>query len=215
MEQGEVWGVLSSSGARRPVRGGRRVAAWVAGVAVLGAVLTGCTDPEPAPSPPPAAATPTPTPTPSETVEEIAAPERPAEMERTDEVGAIAAAEYFMQLFAYVMATGDLEEWDRVSAQDCGFCSGLRSDVEGVYGAGGKYQGGGVALEGTEVLGFEEVIGAYTVATSYSIQPLEQLDASGEVVEVIDAETGDAGLDVIYSARGWTLLGASTLEKSP
>ena len=40
----------------------------------------------------------------------MAAPEPPAELERTDEVGAAAAAEYFLELYPYVLQTGDVED---------------------------------------------------------------------------------------------------------
>ncbi len=43
-------------------------------------------------------------------------------MEREDAEGAAAAAEYFIELYPYVMATGDTEEFEAMSHRACGFC---------------------------------------------------------------------------------------------
>ncbi|MBO1751478.1 hypothetical protein J4G33_06635 [Actinotalea sp. BY-33] len=212
MEQGEVWGGLSPSGGGRPVRGGRRAASWLAGAAVLGALLTGCSEAEPEPSPPPVTATPAPTP--SETPEELAAPERPAEMERTDEVGAMAAAEYFMELFAYVMATGDLEEWDRVSGQTCSFCANVREDVDATYSEGGRIVGGGVEVSSIEVLLFEETLVAFAVEAQYRVAAGAEEDADGTVVRELPEESGWIVLDLAEGVRGWQILEGSTHDES-
>lgn len=57
--------------------------------------------------------------------------------------GAAAAASYFMELYPYVLATGDLAEWDAISADTCDFCINTRAEVERLEAAGLRSIGGG------------------------------------------------------------------------
>src|SRR5690606_10681395 len=119
------------------------------------ALAAGCTSGASGPTPQPTAPI---EPSPSAIAQESATPTpgvltepvRPPEMDRVDEVGAIAAAGYFMDLHEYVFATGDLQRWNEISGQSCDFCTNVRSDVERVYGSGGRYVGG---AEDPEILG--------------------------------------------------------------
>jgi len=192
------------------LRWGRR---WAAGVAVMGVLaagvlaLGGCTadaDAEPGPS---VSTSGSPTVSASPSQSPIVAPVRPAEMERSDEVGALAAAEYFMELFSYVFRSGDLAEWNAVSAQDCSFCANVLADVEATYLPGGSYRGGAFARERAELVAHDPSIGVYTASVAFSIGEFEVVDRAGAYVRTIDAEAGTALLDVIHAADGWTLLG--------
>ena len=86
--------------------------------AVAAVLLAGCGGSPPAPKQTFATYTPTvtqsATPTPEPNAESVVEPARPAEMERSDQTGAAAAATHFMLLFEYVLMTGDHEEWDRI-----------------------------------------------------------------------------------------------------
>lgn len=175
-------------------------------------VLAGCTgevpvEPTPAPT---TAPSPTATPTP----EAITPPERPAEMDRNDDVGAMAAGEYFMRLFSYVMRTGDVEEWDAISGQTCEFCASIRALAADTYSAGGRFTGGETTLGVPEILKFDESLAAYAVAIDFAIEGGEELDAAGREVREMPAETGRAVLDVAPSARSWVLLEGSSSEES-
>ncbi len=68
---------------------------------------------------------------------EVDPPERPAEMDRADEVGADAAAQYFLELYLYAYLTGDLTEWNAMSLEECEFCASVASDVESLTVDGG------------------------------------------------------------------------------
>ncbi|WP_269843828.1 DUF6318 family protein [Actinomyces qiguomingii] len=51
--------------------------------------------------------------------------------------GAAEAATYFLNLFPYVFATGDLEAWKNMSKDDCKFCNNVATDVAARHDAGG------------------------------------------------------------------------------
>ena len=95
-----------------------------------------------------AQATPTPTPTATgslsaqeqalrETALSTPKPERPAGMDENTPEGAIATGEYFLSLYPYMHATGDLSDWQAMSTPDCGFCNSVITKVTKLHDAGG------------------------------------------------------------------------------
>ncbi len=72
----------------------------------------------------------------------MVAPTHPPEWQTGNNVGALAAATYFMELYNYVIATGDLTEWDAVSDPGCEYCASVHDDVAALVDAGGRYDGG-------------------------------------------------------------------------
>jgi hypothetical protein len=113
----------------RPRRGRGLTLAPVA-LGLVAVLLAGCSgSKDPAPAPPPVTAdegpSPSPTPTPTGPVK----PERPAAMDTDDAEGAAAAAEYYIELYPYVMTTGDTSEWEAMSHAECGSCSTLMGDA--------------------------------------------------------------------------------------
>ena len=67
----------------------------------------------------------------------MAAPERPENMDEDSPEGAVATGSYFVQLYPYVYATGDLEQWKAMSQQDCLFCNSVITNVGKLHEAGG------------------------------------------------------------------------------
>ena len=67
----------------------------------------------------------------------MAAPERPEGMDEESAEGAVATATYFVQLYPYVYATGDLEQWRSMTRQDCLFCNSVITNVTELHDAGG------------------------------------------------------------------------------
>lgn len=114
-----------------------------------GLLLVACTGPDGDPSPDPTSPTPSATasnPAPSTS----APPARPAAMQRQDVEGAIAAAQYFLELYPYAYNTGDLTEWRAMSHPDCIFCASVIDNVEELHAAGGYQSGGSVTWEWAE-----------------------------------------------------------------
>ena len=64
-------------------------------------------------------------------------PERPAEADQHDMAGAVAAAEYFITLYPYVYATGDLTAFRTMSDATCKFCDSVINNTTSMHTAGG------------------------------------------------------------------------------
>ena len=127
-------------------------------------------------------------------------------MDRTDEVGAAAAAEYFLSLYSHVMQTGDLAEWDAMSTTACDFCTGIREDAGNIAGGGGRYAGGEIAVTDLIVGARDEAIDAFPVKTSIRQNPSQQNDASGALVTESAGRSGEVLVEVINRPEGWGIL---------
>ena len=64
-------------------------------------------------------------------------PQRPARADQHDLTGAIAAAQYFITLYPYVYATGDLTAFRTMSDATCKFCDSVINNTTSMHTAGG------------------------------------------------------------------------------
>ncbi|MFJ2297593.1 DUF6318 family protein [Oerskovia paurometabola] len=154
---------------------------------------------------------PSPTPTPTPTSTGPVKPERPADMDRTDEVGAAAAATYFLELYPYVMATQDTAEWNAISYLElCEFCVKVASDVEEYRSAGSSYTGGEVSVEVTKTYPIDTLLGAYPVDVRLAQAESAVTDPSGRAVDRTEAAAGPLRVELIHNGAMWLLLEVST-----
>jgi hypothetical protein len=176
-----------------------------------GLLLAGCAgDPVPEPTyGTPPVSTPTPTPTPTGAT----APERPADMDRTDEAGAVAAATYFMELYDYARATGDTSEWDAISSATCMFCTNVSAALADVYGAGRQLEGGRTLVDAARVVGFDAQLVSHVVEVSYATEGAALVDSTGSVVEEYASESGWLVLELGPVPGGWQLLDGQQLDE--
>ncbi|MFD2793986.1 DUF6318 family protein [Promicromonospora vindobonensis] len=113
-------------------------------VVAAGLALSACTgstpeaDADASPSGERASASPSASPSSSGPVK----PERPDAMKRKDAKGAAAAAEYFIELYPYVMATGDTEEFEAMSHRACDYCRGTLENAAWLQKTRGSFEGG-------------------------------------------------------------------------
>jgi len=132
------------------IRGSVRRAIVLSAASALGAgLIAGCTSDPPTTSDPTVSgtrATATPSPSASPTVNVRAKPERPDAWDDVSVDGAIAVATYFMELYAYTYATGDLESWNRLSHPECEFCASTRAGVNDLLSSGQLRDGGSVTV---------------------------------------------------------------------
>lgn len=202
------WGIARRS---RP----RRAALATLAVTLAMTGLAGCTKPAPDPSPTPSStsASPTPTetspsPTPSPTP-----PPKPEAWSRDDDTGALAAAQYFMDLYNYVIATGDLTEWKALAAPDCDFCQSVATTTASTYEVGGEIQGGSISVSDAAVVGRDEAFAVTTVELKYATTEVRDLGPDGAVTSSTPAEDGWVLVDLYYSGAGWQFYGADARDE--
>lgn len=86
-------------------------------------------------------------------------PERPAAMDDDGEDGAIAAAEYFIELYNYVQSTGEVSALEEISSDQCRSCSNLTERIKEIYSSGGYAVGGEVSMSELTVAPTQDAIG--------------------------------------------------------
>lgn len=153
-------------------------------------LLAGCTGETPAPTP---TATPTSpegaTPSTSATPTAVAVAEPPqwtADMDQVSADAALAVGQYYLELFPYVIETGDTAEWDRLSHPDCTFCSEVASAV-----AEAPTPRDAVQMD-IETSSVQEIEPGAVFKATYSVLELSA-DGSTERVTAYAAIVNDAG----------------------
>jgi predicted DCC family thiol-disulfide oxidoreductase YuxK len=190
----------------RPVR-----VALVAALAVglLGGCSFGGSAPAPTSTSPVAtvAASPTPTVTAAPSPAATPKPERPAAMDVVNVDGAAAAATYFLQLFPYVLNTGDLTDWTALKDGECKFCSGVADDVNRLIQLGQHQIGTDIAVE--SATGVEIRPGAsFSVDIVFAQAPWAIVDSIGAVVDsAADTTRFHALIVVLRDGDRWLIRG--------
>lgn len=95
--------------------------------------------------------------------------------------GAAAAAAYFLQLYPYAYATGDLVEWSAMSDAACGFCSNVRDDVTRIASSGHRDDESRVSVvsqRGVEIVDDE----SFSAVVVVDQTPSRELAPDGSVV---------------------------------
>lgn len=102
--------------------------------------------------------------------------------------GAIAAAKYFISLYPYVYATGDLTEWERMSHPECVFCKSVIDNVTEAQALGHRSEGPEITV--IDEWGRDPLPGNEFFAVDLTVlQGASQVfDADGDVIEAFEPE---------------------------
>ncbi|HUX69255.1 MAG TPA: DUF6318 family protein [Cellulomonadaceae bacterium] len=155
--------------------------------------------------------TPSPGPNPRPSLIGPTAPARPVEVDQMTPAGAAAAARYFIELYGYVLQTGDLTEWDAMSFPTCDYCATFRSHVVEAYAAGESIEGGDISADVVAVHDLDELIGGYPVDVRVSQSPTVRRDAGGAPVETLAAKTTMMQFETVFQGSSWTILDAARI----
>ncbi|CAM5784772.1 DUF6318 family protein [Cellulomonas persica] len=193
-------------------------------IALAALTLAACTSPSPDPSasaatshsvsvtqsPPSTSipAPPTPSATPATDAQDATTP--PARPEALDgpasEENAKAVGRYFMSLFPYAVATGDLEAWDALSGPSCKYCQSLRDAVAEIHDAGNRGTGGAFELGFTS--GFALGNGEFIVGLEYFETPSQTVAPDGTVVaDYPDRNSMKANISLSWTGSSWVVNG--------
>lgn len=186
------------------------IAVGLSAMVLLGACTPEETEPTPSASPTVEEPTPTPTPT---TPPEAIAPERPAEMAEISVAGAEAAATYFLQLYPYVYATGDLAEWASLSHPECLFCASVIQNVGEQVAAGNSSSGAETSVEILSAIDVSPSL--YSVSILATQAPSIEVSADGAVVS--ESDGGRYLMDVLLVPSGetWLIRGVDYEDAPP
>lgn len=133
------------------------------------------------------------------------APSRPAGLlGPPSEKAADEAARYFVSLFPYVFATGDLESWESMSGTECEWCAAIAGIVRTEIAAGKRREGG--RMDVADVQAFHDSGEKYVVVVRLLEQPSRVLGSDGTVVERTDF-VQDAKLELAlrWSGETWSV----------
>lgn len=174
---------------RSSARARRRVVA--VGAVVLVGLLAGCTGEEPVEPDPSSSTTESPEPTeepePTPTETGPVKPERPAAMDQQDGEGAAAAAEYFLELYPYVMATGDTAEWEAMAHEACGFCDDAIGQAETIKSRADVYSGGETDVVVVGEYARDDLTGIFPLDARVDQTPIVITDSAGGELFASDA----------------------------
>ena len=139
-------------------------------------------------------------------------PSRPAGLDGpATEVSAREVGIYFLELFPYALATGDLRDWDALSGKDCRYCAHLRAIITDVHDAGNHGTGG--AYEFGFATAVERENGDFVVGIEYVETPSRTVTADGSVVEdFADRYSMKAVLELHWSGSAWAVEAGKATE---
>ena len=63
------------------------------------------------------------------------------ELARPDDIGAMATVTYYLELFEYSQATGDMQAWQELATPNCSYCAAIAGRTERLYDGGGWVEG--------------------------------------------------------------------------
>lgn len=136
-------------------------------------------------------------------------PQRPAAMDREDAKGAAAAAEYFIELYPYIMATGDTAEFEAMSHEACRACSDALRQADEIAKNDDSYVNGGVAVETREVYEQDALTGIFPVDVHAETQAAKIITSSGDEVFSEPAQSVDRRVEVAIRDGKWVVAGIS------
>ncbi len=183
----------------------RRGTRWAVVSVVSMLAIAGCTgdseDPPTTPSPTSPAASPSETASPTPTPDAAAPPERP-DMSQVDAATAEAVATYFLELYPYVYATGDLTEWKALSHPECIFCASVISNVEEMVAKGNSASGGNITANITAA---ELSPGTFAISGSVDQEAGVEYDGDGSAIGESSGGSYEAAMNVLGTPAGWQI----------
>ncbi|WP_448072787.1 DUF6318 family protein [Georgenia yuyongxinii] len=193
--------------------GRRRVTALAAAVVAAAMVLTACSaraDPE-VPSTPSRSATTSAEPSESAdpTLAEVEKPIPLDAMRRDDLAGAEAAAQYFLELYPYVFATGELDQWAAMSHPECVFCASSSQSAQVLHDEGGRQAGGELVFTYVESRAPVDENDYFVVWLDAEERALVRVGADGQILESHNGLFVEFDVVLLRSEDRWLVRGVT------
>jgi len=128
--------------------------------------------------------------------------------------GAAAVSQYFIELYMYAVATGDLDEWRAMSADDCKMCNKVIAEVEQLVAE--QHTVTTDSLEFPSVSGTEIAPGtSFSASLRVDQGPWTELDSSGGVVDTGPAVSADMYFALLWQGDSWLVRQVDVHEATP
>lgn len=135
-----------------------------------------------------------------------AAPVRPPGMDDNTPDGAMASARYFVSLYPYVYATGDLTDWRAMSQTDiCNFCNSVIDNVTELHGRGGWVDPSAQTITATEYGDPADGYEYSQVRITVDSDPMRRHSGDGTVESEGEAGTSTISFAVKYVDGTWRI----------
>jgi len=187
----------------------RRLGAPFLAAVMIAATLAACSGPAQEPSSDAATSThsdPTRSPSPSASATGVEKPERPAAMQKKDAEGAAAAAEYFLSLEPFMMSTGITADWISMSHRACDYCRDTLENAHWLHDQDSTYEGGGTSVSVEHVYKRDAATGIFPLDAVIHTSPVKVVDASGNLIEDVAAESTSARIEVATINGNWVIV---------
>lgn len=181
-------------------RGTRELAVITGTLALLAGCTTDPADPPTTPATPATSVSPSPSPTPTPEPDPATIPPERPDLSAVDEATAEALAVYFLELYPYVYATGDLTEWRTLSHPECIYCASVIAEVEQMVAGGEHWEGG--QTEVSVLVTAAVTSDFYDVTLEVSEGPARLLSSDGSVAR--ETAGGANTIHVVATAEGGT-----------
>jgi hypothetical protein len=144
----------------------------------------------------------------------VVKPVRPAGLDDESYHGAEAAAIYFLQLDAYMQATGDTTEWEAMSYKTCNFCAARLEQAHQIAEGGYTWTGG--EMEASIVHTYEQdaITGIWPMDVRITQASASVHDGTGRSVKEIDQNIGDRRVEVVRVNGRWVIVGVADMPGS-
>src|SRR5699024_10860140 len=134
--------------------------------------------------------------------------ETPPEMERDDDVGAQAAAEYFMYAYTYAYGTADTGPLEQMSGTECNFCASAVAGVEAAHTDGDYMRAGDPLILGMAAAPSDEPEVDFLVRIDVLLPEMRTFDAEHNIAQIHPAGEVEAGLAMARQGEQWWVVGA-------
>ncbi|TDE95873.1 hypothetical protein EXU48_06325 [Occultella glacieicola] len=136
---------------------------------------------------------------------EFPSPERPAAMDEGGADNASEVAEYFLRLYSYGYATGDVSTWEEIADAECEGCAWVADDIDDLHSEMGFVDGGELTFEDSQVLPVEGSEETYRVEQVVTESELTYRYADG-TSRSVDASTADVVQILQWREARWFVM---------
>ncbi|WP_029253918.1 DUF6318 family protein [Paraoerskovia marina] len=150
-------------------------------------------------------------PEPEPTATEPTPPPRPAAMDDTGKKGAQAAAEHFIALLNFGLASGNSQPLAAIRFPDmCVTCGNFIDRIDSYDDSNYSVDGGVGSLSNLNVSDRDTLTGGYAVFATFATETMTVTDAGGDVVESVGYDDGNLQIDVMHDGTDWKVMSMVT-----